>query len=64
MKKEPNLKCIEQKKGKYISEKRKSPPFPATECSGQTKKGKDGVMYTSKCRWYKVKNRGPTNFFR
>ena len=54
--KKDNPKCVEQKKGRYDSEKRKSPPFSATDCSGQTKKGKDGVMYTSKCRWYKVKN--------
>ena len=63
MKKENKQKCVEQKKGKYVSEKRKAPPFPANECCGQTKKGKDGLMYISRtnkngvCRWYKVKKK-------
>ena len=61
MKKENKQKCVEQKKGKYVSEKRKAPPFPANECCGQTKKGKDGQMYISRtnkngvCGWYKVR---------
>ena len=43
---------------KYL--KRDSPPYPANEYCGQTKKGNDGKMYVSKpdknnvCRWSKV----------
>lgn len=61
MNKENKLKCIEQKKGRYVSEKRKAPPFHAKECRGQTKKGKDGLIYISRSnkigvyRWFKVK---------
>ena len=41
------MSCIEQKKGRYVSAKRKSPPFAAGDCKGQTKKGLDGKMYES-----------------
>ena len=33
---------------KYKSSKRKSPPYPANECGGLVKVGKDGSRYKSK----------------
>ena len=33
---------------KYSSNKRKSPPYPANECGGLTKIGRDGSRYKSK----------------
>lgn len=51
------MKCEEVKTTKYQT--RKSPPFHAGQCAGQTKKGKDGT-YTSKegsngvYKWVKV----------
>ena len=59
-KKKEKLGCVEQTKGKYASAKRKSPPYPANECCGETKMGNNGLMYVSKpnkkgiCKWYKV----------
>jgi hypothetical protein len=59
------MSCIEQTKGRYVAKKsdgsfkRKSPPYPANECCGETKKGNDGKMYLSKknkkgiCKWTK-----------
>ena len=57
--------CKEQTTKKYTS--RKSPPYKANECCGETKKGNDGMMYKSKpdkkgvCKWYKldVKKKSP-----
>ena len=52
------MACIKQNTKKYTS--RKSPPYKANECCGETKKGNDGMMYKSKpnkkgiCKWYKV----------
>merc|ERR1739848_751483 len=59
LKKDPS-DCVKQTKGKYVSAKRKGPPYPANECCGETKMGNNGMMYVSKpnekgiCRWYKV----------
>jgi hypothetical protein len=50
--------CSRQSTKKYSS--RSSPPFPANNCCGATKKGNDGQMYKSIsskngiCRWVKV----------
>lgn len=47
--------CSKQSTKKYTS--RKSPPYPANQCCGETKLGNDGVMYVSVanvkgvCRW-------------
>lgn len=38
--------CIRQTTSKYTS--RPSPPYPANDCKGETKKGNDGNMYISK----------------
>lgn len=52
--------CAKQTTKKYTS--RKSPPYPANQCCGQKKRGKDG-MYVSKpnkngvCRWIRQKKR-------
>ncbi len=49
--------CVRQNSEKYKS--RKSPPYPANKCCGQTLKGNDGLFYISKrdkkgiCKWYK-----------
>mgnify|MGYP000861781163 CR=1 FL=1 len=59
------MACKEQTTKKYTS--RKSPPYKANECCGETKKGNDGMMYKSKpdkkgvCKWYKldVKKKSP-----
>jgi len=54
------MKCEEVKTTKYQT--RKSPPFHAGQCAGQTKKGKDGT-YMSKegsngvYKWVKVGSR-------
>ncbi len=51
--------CVRQNSEKYKS--RKSPPYPANKCCGQTLKGNDGLFYTSYidkkgiCKWYKDK---------
>jgi hypothetical protein len=50
--------CSPQSTKKYRS--RKSPPYPANNCCGATKKGNDGDTYKSVkasngiCRWVKV----------
>ena len=41
------MSCVEQKKGRYVSDKRKAPLFSAGDCKGQTKKGLDGKMWVS-----------------
>jgi hypothetical protein len=63
------MPCVEQKKGRYVSTKRKSPPFSAGDCKGQTKKGLDGKMWVSvkvnrkdnkvMYRWKKVASAAP-----
>ena len=37
--------CVKQTTKKYLD--RKSPPYPAQECAGQTLKGNDGKMYSA-----------------
>jgi len=48
--------CSRQSTSKYMS--RKSPPYPANNCCGMTKRGNDGNMYRSSgskhCRWTKI----------
>jgi WD40 repeat protein len=52
--------CVEQTTKKYTG--RKSPPYKANECCGETKKGNDGLIYVSVanvkgvCRWVKQKS--------
>lgn len=54
-------KCERQTTKRYTE--RNSPPYPGTACCGQTKKGNDGDMYTSKpaadgsCRWHPMVTR-------
>ena len=38
-------KCVKQTTKKYTSPKRKSPPYPANECCGETYEGNDGNTY-------------------
>lgn len=55
-------RCVKQTTAKYTSPSRKSPPYPANQCRGQTMKGNDGNMYHSTpnvrdvCTWKKVAN--------
>ena len=48
--------CSRQTTSKYMS--RKSPPYPANNCCGTTKRGNDGNMYRSSgskhCKWTKI----------
>ena len=48
--------CSRQSTSKYMS--RKSPPYPANNCCGMTKRGNDGNMYRSSgskhCKWTKI----------
>ena len=48
--------CSLQSTSKYMS--RKSPPYPANNCCGMTKRGNDGNMYRSSgskhCKWTKI----------
>jgi len=52
--------CVEQFTKKY--QERPSPAYPANKCCGESKRGKDGLMYESRadkngvCTWKKVKN--------
>jgi hypothetical protein len=52
--------CVEQFTKKY--QERPSPAYPANKCCGESKRGKDGMMYESRadkngvCTWKKVKN--------
>ena len=41
------MKCVEQTKGRYVSNKRKSPPYMAQRCKNQAKVGRDGYMWIS-----------------
>ena len=47
--------CVKQTTKKYT--KRNSPPYPANQCCGKTKRGNDKTMYVSRgsrvCRWKK-----------
>jgi hypothetical protein len=58
--------CVKQNKGRYISEKRRSPRFPAVPCAGTVKKGVDGNLWESKKmkngvhRWVKTEKRTST----
>ena len=51
--------CVKQTTKKYTS--RKSPPYPAAKCCGQTFPGNNGLMYVSQpdkkgtCRWIKTR---------
>jgi hypothetical protein len=51
-------RCVEQTTAKYTE--RKSPPYPANQCRGQTIKGNDGNKYRSTpnllnvCSWEKI----------
>ncbi len=48
--------CSRQTTSKYMS--RNSPPYPANNCCGTTKRGNDGHMYRSSgskhCKWTKI----------
>ena len=48
--------CSRQSTNKYMS--RNSPPYPANNCCGMTKRGNDGHMYRSSgskhCKWTKI----------
>ena len=48
--------CSRQSTSKYMS--RNSPPYPANNCCGMTKRGNDGNMYRSSgskhCKWTKI----------
>ena len=48
--------CSRQSTSKYMS--RNSPPYPANNCCGTTKRGNDGHMYRSSgnkhCKWTKI----------
>ena len=55
--------CVERKTSKYKD--RNSPPYKASECQGQKKKGNDGSMYKSVphgkyYRWVKSKSQSPS----
>ncbi len=41
------MPCVKQTTGRYIAEKRKSPPYPAQACKNQAKVGRDGTMWIS-----------------
>jgi hypothetical protein len=55
-----NSGCVEQFTKKY--QERPSPAYPANKCCGESKRGKDGLMYESRadkngvCTWKKVNN--------
>jgi hypothetical protein len=52
--------CVKQTTAKYTSPSRKSPPYPANQCRGQTMVGNDGHMYHSTpnvrnvCTWKRI----------
>tara|TARA_Y100000389_G_scaffold9587_2_gene8910 strand:- start:25 stop:1224 length:1200 start_codon:yes stop_codon:yes gene_type:complete len=56
-------KCVKQTTKKYTSPKRKSPPYPANECCGETYEGNDGNTYESiankkgVCQWKKISSK-------
>lgn len=55
-------RCVRQTSARYTT--RGSPPFPANQCCGETKRGNDGAMYRSIpnirgiCTWRKAASNG------